>query len=85
MRVCGDSLEGDNIHDGDLLIIEPDSDIIANKIYILRLGNEVVARHVLQEQNKLKLVASNGSYQVIEVIEAEILGRVVLAGRWQKF
>jgi repressor LexA len=85
LRVCGESLEGDNIHDGDLLIIEPDSDIIANKIYILRLGDEVVARHVLQEKGGLKLIASNGSYQIIEVTEAEILGRVILAGRWQKF
>jgi repressor LexA len=85
LRVCGESLEGDNIHDGDLLIIEPDIAILDSKIYVLRLGDEVVARHVFQKQDKLKLVASNGSYQVIEVTEAEILGRVVLAGRWQKF
>jgi repressor LexA len=84
LRVSGNSLEGDNIHDGDLVIVEPDSKFINGKIYIVRINNEVVARHVTRNDTGLKLTSSNGSFKDMEVTDAEILGRIILSGRWQK-
>ena len=84
VKVSGNSLTGDDIQDGDILIIEPTHDIIEGKIYILRLGNEVVARHVFTQDGNLRLTSSNSDYQVIKVEEAEIQGRVILSERRTK-
>ena len=65
LRVNGESLEGDGINDGDLLIVEPDPDIIDGKIYIVRLGNQAVARHSYRHGSRYKLVSSNSKYKLI--------------------
>lgn len=85
LRVHGESLSGDNIHDGDLLIVDPDPDVtLHGQIFILRVYGEEVARHVYQEGDELRLVSSKGGYQEIDVKEADILGRVILSGTWRK-
>lgn len=84
LRVNGNSLEGDGIYSGDLVIIEPNPEIFDGKIYALRLENEVVARHLYRQANKVKLTTINGDCQVIEVNQVEILGRIILSGRWKK-
>jgi len=75
--VSGDSLEGDGIHNGDYLIIDPESGLQASKIYVIRLGDELVARHVHQEGNFMRLKSSNSHYEDIKVGEFHPLGRVV--------
>lgn len=85
-KVNGNSLEGDNIHNSDFIIVDPDTSIIDNKIYVIRLGNELVARHVKRLNDKLRLSSSNKHYQDIEVDEAIIIGRVIRAGgNWLQF
>lgn len=84
LRVSGDSLEGDEIYTGDMLVIEPTVEILDGRIYVVRMGNEVCARHVFKQNDHLRLVSSNGNYQDIKATEVEILGRVVLSGRWKK-
>ncbi|MGA2160014.1 MAG: XRE family transcriptional regulator [Dehalococcoidia bacterium] len=84
LKVSGNSLIGDEIKDGDILIIQPTQDIIEGKIYVLRLGNEVVARHVYRQNGEFKLVSSNHDYQIIKADEAEVLGRVILSDSWKK-
>lgn len=84
LRVSGNSLEGDNISSGDLVIVEPTTDVIEGKIYIVRLGNEVCARHVYKMNDYLRLVSSNGNYKEIKATEVEIQGRVILSGQWRK-
>lgn len=81
VRVSGNSLADDGIQDGDLLIVEETNDILEGKIYVLRLGNEVIARHVYRQNNELKLVSSNNKYQIIKANEAEIRGRVIFSER----
>lgn len=84
LTIEGDSLTGDDIHDGDTVIIEPDPEYIDNKIYICKIDHELVARHVKKQKNKMRLEASNGNYSVIEPSQVELQGRVVLKGRWNK-
>ncbi len=85
LRVSGDSLIGDDIHSRDIVVIEPTTEIVDGKIYVLRLANECVARHVYKLNNSLRLVSSNGDYAEMEVDNVEILGRVILAGSWKKY
>ncbi len=84
LKVSGESLIGDGIYPADFLIVEPTGDVIDGKIYTVRLGNEVCARHVFKLDNSVKLVSSNGEYKELKVSEIEILGKVILSGRWKK-
>jgi len=59
-------------------------DIIDGKIYIVRLGNEVCARHVFKLDDSLRLASSNGEYKEMLANEVEILGRLILTGRWKR-
>ena len=84
LRVSGDSLQGDNIADGDTVIVEPQPDLIDGKIYIVKLANEFLARHLHREDDSIVLTSSNGKYARMKVEELEISGRVVLSGNWRK-
>lgn len=84
MGVNGDSLQGDGINHGDLVIVEPNVEIIDGKMYVIRRQNEVVARHLYTDADKLKLVSSNEDYETVEATDIEVLGRLILSGRWKK-
>lgn len=76
--VSGDSLSGDGISDGDVLLVDPEAGLQVGKIYIVRLPDgEVCARHVHLKDGAVRLRASNGTYKDLDVIQADILGRVV--------
>lgn len=82
--VSGDSLSGDNITNGHEVLVEKDADIINGKIYVVKLDNELVARHVYRRDDHLRLVASNGDYDDILATEAAIQGRIILSGNWKE-
>jgi SOS-response transcriptional repressor LexA len=84
LRVSGDSLVGDDIQDGDIVIVEKEPALIDEKIYIINLEGEFVARHLHQEDGAVVLTSSNGKYARMKVEELEISGRVVLSGNWKK-
>jgi SOS-response transcriptional repressor LexA len=85
LKISGDSLQGDEIYSGDNVVVSKDAiDILDGKIYIVRLGNEVCARHVFKQDDHLRLVSSNGEYKELLATKVEILGRVILSGRWKK-
>ena len=78
--VCirGESLAGDNIHDGDKAIVTPNYEVIDGKLYIVKHENKVVLRHVYKSNNHLRLVAANPQYEDIEMTDCQLLGRVIL-------
>jgi len=85
LKISGDSLQGDEIYSGDYAVVLKEAGkIIDGKIYIVRLGNECVARHVFKLDESLRLVASNGEFKEMLAAEVEILGRVILTGRWKR-
>jgi len=84
LRVDGESLIGDSIYNEDFLLVSPTKIIDDGKIYIIRMGDELVARHVVGFGNKYRLTSSNCEFAEIEVDDMEILGRLVLSGRWKK-
>lgn len=82
LKVMGDGLAGDGINSGDFLVVEPTTNVIDGKLYIVRLGEEVCARHVYKHNKEhLRLVASNGEAQEVQASDVEIQGRVVLLSR----
>jgi repressor LexA len=84
LRVLGNSLLGDGIYPNDLVVIDPAAKVINGRVYVLRLDKEIVARHVYREEGELRLIATDGSYDVLGADQAEILGRVVLSGGWRR-
>ncbi len=84
LRVSGNSLEGDGIHDGDTVVVDPESLYVDGRIYIVRLGSEVAARHVFRDNGGARLVSSHGESKDISASELEILGRVILSMKYRR-
>lgn len=83
-RVNGTSLEGDDIHDGDMVAIDPNQkQPINGKIYAIRMDNEMAARHVWKENGHYRLSSSipSETHSDITPDQFEILGRII--GAWK--
>lgn len=77
LKISGESLNGDGIHSGDIAVFEPRPVFQDGKIYVLRLGNEVVVRHAYRNDGTISLVASNQDFKTVKVKDVEILGKLV--------
>lgn len=84
LRISGESLIGDDIQNGDLVIIDPDAHLVDGRIYIVRIDNEVVARHVTRLNGKVRLRSTNGDFKDMDLDGVEILGQVILSGLWKQ-
>jgi len=84
LRVSGDSLIGDNIMPNDLVIVDPSAPMIDGKIYLVRLENEVVIRHLHTIDDSVQLTSTNEKYQNINATQIEVLGGIILFGHWTK-
>lgn len=78
LRITGDSLKGDGIENGDVIIVDRSGEVVEGKIYAIRMeNNEVTAKHLHLNQGKVVLRASNGDYDDLVMAGADILGRVI--------
>jgi repressor LexA len=77
LKISGESLNGDGIHSGDVAVFDPHPVFQDGKIYVLRLGNEVVVRHVYKSDGTVSLVSSNQEFKAVKVKDVEILGKLV--------
>lgn len=80
LRVSGDSLIGDQVHDGDFLIIDPGAPFVDGKIYVVCVEGECCARHVHKHGKKAMLRSSSGMTE-IETDQLEIQGRAIAVNR----
>jgi len=85
LEVSGESLAGDGIYPGDYAVVDPNATVVNGKIYVVRIGHEVVARHIEHTDGSIRLRASNGEYRDLSPAQVEVLGRVMVAGRWNEF
>ena len=76
--ISGNSLEGDNIGDGDIVVIDPEAAYQVDKIYIVRLDDgEITAKHLfIDSEGQITLRASNDDYEELKVT-GQVQGRVV--------
>jgi repressor LexA len=74
LRVRGDSMAGDGILDGDLVLLRPDIEVPQGAIAAACVGEEREAtlKRVFFEQNNVRLRASNPSYPDVVVPAANI-------------
>ena len=76
LRVTGDSMTGDGIRDGDLVLLRPGEEVRKGEIaaaYIGR-GYEATLKHVYPLENGVLLVASNHSFPDMFVPKGEWSG-----------
>lgn len=59
------------------MIVDPEGAMVQGKIYIVKMGNEFVARHLHVEDGHFRLKASNGAYEDLRVAGVQLIGRVV--------
>uniref|UniRef100_A0A6M3IM05 Putative peptidase n=1 Tax=viral metagenome TaxID=1070528 RepID=A0A6M3IM05_9ZZZZ len=85
LKVSGSSLTGDEIYDGDYLLVDPlQKDIINGKIYVIRnRDGQCFVRHAHKADDCLRLVSSDGKTDELQCIDVEILGRAILVYRSQ--
>ncbi|HUY54203.1 MAG TPA: transcriptional repressor LexA [Candidatus Nanopelagicaceae bacterium] len=82
LRVKGDSMIGDGIFNGDLVVVKPGSDVSNGTLAVVRLENtttgesEVTVKRFYREDGKIRLQPANDAYQPIIVKDCLIEGRV---------
>lgn len=65
LKVCGDSMSGSRINDGDLVYIKQCSDVSSNDIAVVLIDHEeVTLKKVVKEKDSIILVASNPNYPI---------------------
>jgi|GEM_PF-884106 len=86
LNVSGESLAGDGIHDGQQVVVEPNPEFVNGKIYIIRIEGECVAKHVYWSNGQVKMTSTNKEFpeMTADRDKVEILGRVILFGKWEK-
>jgi SOS regulatory protein LexA len=79
LKVRGDSMIGDAILPGDIVIIRSQRSIANGELATVLIGDEATVKRVSQEQGRTVLVASNPNYApiVIDRGDSRIIGKVV--------
>lgn len=83
LRVKGESMIGDGIFDGDLVVVKPGTDVAQGGLAVIRLESastgegEVTVKRLYREKGHLRLQPSNDAYQPIVVQDAVVEGKVV--------
>ena len=68
-RVCGDSMSGAGIDDGDLLVIDRSLSPESGKIAVCLVDREFTVKRIKKEKNKIYLIPENKKYKPIELKE----------------
>ncbi len=81
MQVVGDCMTGDHIAEGSLVLVHRVCELSNNQIAVVRLGDEVLLRHIQYFDNHIALIPSNPAYtpDIVSQGDVEIIGRVVEA------
>jgi repressor LexA len=83
LRVRGESMLGDGIFDGDLVVVKPTPDVPNGTVAVVRLESqetgesEVTVKRLYRERGHVRLQPSNDAFEPLIVSDARIEGRVV--------
>lgn len=69
VRVSGDSMIGENIFDGDLLIVSSDEKPSDNKIIIASINGELAVKKLKIIDDKMYLISANEKFLPIEIMD----------------
>ena len=77
LRVRGDSMIGDHICDGDIVIVEPSETVNDGEIGVAMLADGTVTlKRIMRDNNRIRLQPSNKKFTPIYADEVRIRGRV---------
>jgi len=79
LRVRGDSMIGDGIHDGDLLVVDPGPAALDGEVVVALVDGEATVKRLRRRKGAVELEASNPDYPTLRVEKGE--AEVRLAGR----
>ena len=82
LRIAGDSLSDMGIHDGQVVVVDPDADVIDGKVYVVQMDGLVTAKRIYREGDTLRLEGAQGAVVISPPAQVETLGRVVGVGSW---
>lgn len=77
LKVRGDSMIGDGIHDGDCALIRMQEDADNGDIVVALLENEATVKRFYKRDDSVHLRASNDKYKDIVARQVKILGKVI--------
>ena len=79
VKVCGDSMVGTGIYNGDILLVDKSVEWRHGYIAIVSLNNELMCKKIIQEEGKLYLEPANAKHKKIELKNqtSGVLGIVV--------
>lgn len=63
VRICGDSMIGSHIYDGDLVYVAKSDTVSSGQIAVVLVGNEVTLKKVYYKNDLMILEASNPEYE----------------------
>ena len=70
IRVTGSSMVEDNIHDGDVLIVDKSLNTQHNSIAVLNYEGQLVVKKIIKKNNKFFLISKLGNHNhFIEITE----------------
>lgn len=79
LRVRGDSMSGDGIRDGDLVVVSPGPDARDGEVVVALVDGEATVKRLRRRRGAVELEASNPAYPALRVEKGE--AEVRLAGR----
>jgi len=79
LRVKGDSMTGDGIRDGDLVVVDPRPDVRDGEVVVALVDDEATVKRLRRRKGVVELEASNPDYPTLRVKKGE--AEVRLAGR----
>lgn len=79
LRVKGDSMAGDRIYNGDIVVIVRQKDVLPSDIAVVRVNREVILSRVKKQSDFCILSPSNPAAEpkLVPTNEIEIIGKVV--------
>lgn len=87
LRVQGDSMIGDRIHDGDIVIVAKQEEVHPHEIAVVAVnGYQATLKRVKRHDNMCMLIPSNPTMepQLIPAKDVHIIGKVVEVKFWPK-
>ncbi len=85
LKVVGDSMIGEGIHDGDLVVIERRDKADPGEMVVALVGSDATLKRFFPEGDKVRLQPSNPAMQAIFVPARDLKVQGVVVGLMRKF
>ncbi len=77
LKVRGDSMIEDGIHDGDFVVVRRQSTADNGETVVAMMEGEATCKRLYREKNRIRLQPANAAMAPFYVVSPEILGKVV--------